>query len=376
MDFSYSSDQQMLHDSVQRYLQQQYQYSQRARTLEAHGFSAKTWQDFADFGWLGAVFPEEVGGFGGGGVEAAILMEQCGRHLVLEPYLWTVIVGGNLLLHGLTGELRSQLFEQLIGGQLQLALASHEGDAGQDLARVTTVARPSGSAYVLSGGKPVVPNGALADKFFVSARTSGGDAERRGVSLFLVDRYAPGVALANYRTNDGQTAAALTLHDVAVDAEALVGVAGEAVELMELALDHGSAAICAETVGSASYLLETTCTYLKTREQYGAPLARLQVLQHRMADMYVAVELARSMAQVAAVALGKEKRQRMRDISAAKVQAVRTARFVGREAVQLHGGMGMSEELDVSAHFKRLMLSALQFGDEAQHLARFSAISD
>lgn len=370
MDFDYSSDQQMLRDSAQRYLQQEYSYQQREKILRGDGFSRQAWQDFAGFGWLGAALPEEAGGFGGGPVEAGILMEAFGRHLVLEPYLSTVVVGGVLLRHGLKGERRTELLEQMIGGELQLALAALENDVGQNFSRIATEAVATVAGWTLRGRKAVVANGGIADKFFVSAKTT------EGLSLFLVDRKTPGVKLRSYRSNDGQTAAELTLDGVDVAKGDLVGELGGAHELLDLAADHASAAICAEVVGSSAYLVDTTCEYLKTREQYGAPLAKFQVLQHKLADMYVAVELARSMAHVAAAALDKPAPERMRDVSAARLQAIKCARLAGRDAVQMHGGMGMSEELDVSAHFKRLTMGTLQFGDEAFHLARMAALSD
>lgn len=370
MDFDYSSDQQMLRDSAQRYLQQQYSYLQREKILRDGGFSRTAWQDFAGFGWLGAALPEDAGGFGGGPVEAGILMEAFGRHVVLEPFLSTVIVGGLLLQQGLHGTRRSELLERMIGGELQLALAALENDVGQDFARIETQAKATAKGWTLRGRKAVVANGGIADKFFVSARTP------EGLSLFLVDRTAPGVKVRSYRSNDGQTAAELTLDGIDVAREDLVGPAGGAADLLTLAADHASAAICAEVVGASAYLVETTCEYLKTREQYGAPLAKFQVLQHKLADMYVQVELARSMAHVAAAALAKPAPERMREVSAARVQAIKCARLAGREAVQMHGGMGMSEELDVSAHFKRLTLTTLQFGDEAFHLARMAALSE
>lgn len=369
MDFDYTSDQQMLRDSVQRYLQQEYSYQQRDKILRDGGFSARVWQDFAGFGWLGAALPEEAGGFGGGPVEAGILADAFGRHIVLEPYLATVIVGGALLQHGLQGERRSQLLEQMIGGELQFALAALESDVGQDFARIATEAAPDGQGWTLRGRKAVVANGGIADKFFVSAKTA------QGLSLFLVDRDAAGVKLRAYRSNDGQAAAELVLDAVAVTRDELVGEAGAALDLLNLATDHASAAICAEVVGSCAYLVDTTCEYLKTREQYGAPLAKFQVLQHKLADMYVQVELARSMAHVAAAALAKPAPERMREVSAARLQAIKCARLVGRDAVQMHGGMGMSQELDVSAHFQRLTMTTLQFGDEAFHLGRMAALS-
>lgn len=369
MDFNYSSDQQMLRDSVQRYLQQEYGYPQRGRILRDGGFSRKVWQDFADFGWLGAALPEDAGGFGGGPLEAGILMEALGRHMVLEPYLATVVIGGLLLQHGLQGERRDGLLQRMVGGEIQLALAALEDDAGQDFDRVAAIARPTAEGWSLSGRKAVVLNGGIADLFFVSAATP------EGLSLFLVDRKAPGLQLRTYRTNDGQTAAELTLRDVGVAVADRLGGPGSAVQLLSLAADHASAAICSEVVGSCAHLVDATCEYLKTREQYGAPLAKFQVLQHKLADMYVQVELARSMAFVAAAALAKPAPERSREVSAARLQSIKCARLAGRDAVQMHGGMGMSQELDVSAHFQRLTMTTLQFGDEAYHLARMAALS-
>ena len=368
MDFDYSSDQQMLRDSARRYLQQEYSYQQREKILRDGGFSRKVWQDFAGFGWLGAALPEEAGGFGGGPEESAILMDAFGRHIVLEPYLSTVVVGGVLLQHGLQGLRRTELLERMVSGELQLALATLENDVGQDFTRIATAASPMGEGWSLSGHKAVVPNGGTADKFFVSANTP------EGLGLFLVDRGAAGMRLRDFRGNDGQPAAELVLDGVNVAREERVGGDG-ALHLLQLAADHASVALCAEVVGSCTWLVETTCEYLKTREQYGAPLVKFQVLQHKLADMYVQLELTRSMVHLATAALAKPAPERMREVSAARLQAIKCARLVGRDAVQMHGGMGMSEELDVSAHFKRLMMTTLQFGDEAFHLTRMAALS-
>ncbi len=369
MDFSYSSDQQMLRDAAQRYLAEQYSYAQRDKIWRATGYGARVWQDFANFGWLGAALPEDAGGFGGGPEEAAILAEAMGRHVVLEPYLWTAVVGGTLLRQGLSGERRDALLTEMVEGKLQLALAALEDDVGQDFAFVETQARRTDGGWTLHGRKSVVPNGGIADLFFVSARAPD------GVALLLVKRSAPGLRIRDFRSNDGQTAAELTMDSVFVhDGERLQDT-GDALALLQLAADHGAAAVCAEVVGSCAWLVETTCQYLKTREQYGAPLAKFQVLQHKLADMYVAVELTRSMSHVATAALSKAPNERMREVSAARIQAIRCARLVGREAVQMHGGMGMSQELDVSAHFQRLTMSTLQFGDEAFHLERMARLS-
>jgi len=369
VDFDYSSDQQMLRDSAQRYLQQEYSYLQREKILRDGGFSRKVWQDFAGFGWLGAALPEEAAGFGGGPEEAAILMEAVGRHIVLEPYLSTVVVGGVLLQHGLQGQRRTEMLEQMVGGELQLSLAALENDVGHDFTRIATEASPIGEGWSLRGRKAVVANGGMADKFFVTANTPD------GLRLFLVDRGAAGVQLRAFRGNDGQPAAELTLDGVTASREDRVG-GDEALALLQLAADHASAALCAEVVGSSAWLVETTSEYLKTREQYGAPLVQFQVLQHKLADMYVQLELTRSMAHFATAALAKPAPERMREVSAARLQAIKCARLVGRDAVQMHGGMGVSAELDVSAHFKRLTMTTLQFGDEAFHLARMAALSE
>jgi alkylation response protein AidB-like acyl-CoA dehydrogenase len=371
LDFDLSPDQQMLRDSAQRYLQQEYDYRTRGRSLETGGFSGRTWRDFAEFGWLGAALPEEAGGFGGGPVEAAILMEAMGRHAVLEPYLQTVVLGGALLqFSDLPEDRRSGLLQRLVAGDLQLAVAALESDVGQDFERVGTKAVATPGGWALHGRKPVVANGPLADAFFVSARTAG------GLALFLVEKEAPGLRVRPYRSNDGQTAAELRFDAVAVRSQDVAAAPGAAATLLSLAADHGAAALCAEVVGSSAYLVDATCEYLKTREQYGAPLAKFQVLQHKLADMYVQVELARSMVYVAAAALSKPAGPRMREISAARLQSIDCARLAGREAVQMHGGMGMSQELDISAHFQRLTMTTLQFGDRPFHLARMAALSD
>lgn len=366
MDFELSSDQQMLRDSAHRYLQDAYPYERHRCIVREGGYSAQVWRDFAQFGWLGATLPEASGGYGGP-VEAAILMEAFGRHRVVEPFVWTIVMGGQLLRHGALSGRRETLIQRLIEGQLHLAWAVPEGDAGQDFNRIESKATPLGAGWKLEGRKAVVCNGGVADMAFVTARLQD------GIGLFLLDAGMPGLAWRRFQCNDGSAAAELTLHGVEVGRDSLIASGPDAIDLLDLASDHGCAALCAEVVGSCAYLVQTTSEYLKTREQYGAPLARFQVLQHRLADMYVAVELARSMAWVAACALEHPVGQRRRDVSSARVQAIRCARLVGREAVQLHGGMGMSEELDVSAHFKRLMLSTLLLGDETHHLRRMGA---
>jgi alkylation response protein AidB-like acyl-CoA dehydrogenase len=370
MDFSFTEDQTLFQDSIGRFLEKEYDFSSRRKIVAGGGYAPDIWAKFAELGWLGACLPEAIGGFGGSSVEAMIVMEKFGRYLVVEPFLWTVIVGGELL-SSLDPAISGPLIEQMITGSLHLALATVERHSGFDIAQVATQAKSAGNGWVLNGRKPVVPNGAIASKFFVTARLLDDPANQHGVSLFLVDRDAPGVVCRPYQTHDGHNAAEMTLENVSVDYDHLVGQPGQAAGLIELAMDRGIAGLCAEAAGSASHLVAATTAYLKTRQQYGAPLAKLQVLQHRLADMYVAAELIRSMAYLAALSLDLSEDDRKRALSAAKVQVAQSLRFVAQQAVQLHGGMGVSEELDIAHHLKRATVSATLFGNEAYHLNRF-----
>jgi len=373
MDFSFTEDQTLFQDSIARFLEKEYDFSTRRKIVAHGGYAAEIWAKFAELGWLGACLPEAIGGFGGSSIEAMIVMEKFGHYLVVEPFLWTVIIGGDLL-PSLDPAISGPLLEQMISGSLHLALATVERHSGFDLAQITTGAEPAGNGWVLNGLKPVVPNGAIADKFFVSARLSGDPASRDGITLFLVDRDAPGVVCRPYQTHDGHNAAELTLENVFVNHDHIVGLPGKAVSLIEGAMDRGIAGLCAEAAGAASHLVVATTAYLKTRQQYGAPLAKLQVLQHRLADMYVAAELIRSMAYLATLSLDLPEDDRKRALSAAKVQVTQNLRFVAQQAVQLHGGMGVSEELDIAHHLKRATVAAALFGSEAHHLNRFQSL--
>ena len=373
MEFSLTEDQALLRDSADRFLTKEYDFATRTRIVNEGSFSAHVWSKFAELGWLGACLPVEAGGYGGA-VEAMVLMEAFGRHLLVEPFISTVIVGGQLL-GALDEARRAPLVERLIAGHLQLALATTERYSGFDLAKIETSATRSGSGWTINGVKPLVPNGGRADKIFVTART-GATTAREDVTLFMVDRDAPGITVRDYRTHDGAAASEIVFDAALVETTAMVGTPGAGLAIVETASDHGIAALCAESVGSAAHVLAATIAYLKTREQYGAPLARLQVLQHRMAEMYVAVEQARAMATLAAHSLHLPADQRARQISAAKVAVTGYARMVTQQAVQLHGGMGVSEELDIAHHLKRLTVSAMTFGDETHHLARFIALDD
>lgn len=374
MPMNLTDDQQQLRDSVTRFLGREYDFAVRRSILESGGFSPAMWRQFAELGWLGACIEESLGGYGGR-VEAAVLLEEMGRNLVLEPLLETAVVGGRLLA-ALASPLRENLIAQMIEGNLQVALATTERHSRFDLADVETKAVPRGSGWALTGAKVMVTNGDRADRLFVTARTGGGARCREGVSLFMLTGDMPGVSINRFRAHDGRGAANIILDGVLAGPDDLVGREGAGLAIVEAAMEHGCAALCAEAVGSCDHVLSASISYLKTREQYGAPLARLQALQHRIAEMYVATEQARVMAGLATDALAlDDPAERAARIDAARVAVIGYSRFVTQQAVQLHGGMGVSEELDIAHHFKRNMVAGIQLGNETHHLERFTANS-
>jgi len=373
MDFSLTEEQQMLKDSVERFVDKEYGFDARqALVATAVGFSEEHWQTMAELGWLGIPFAEELGGFGGSAVDSAIIMESFGRGLMLEPYLATVVLGGNLLARAGSAEQQEQLLPVLMEGKLKLALAYYEGQARYDLANVLTRAEAVDGGFVITGKKGVVLHGAVADQLIVSARTAGSQSEQVGVSLFLVDRSAPGVSLRPYTMVDGLPGAELTLAGIGVGPEAVVGSLDHGLEPLEWALDYGISALCAEAVGCMDRLQELTLEYLKTRQQFGVPIGRFQALQHRMAEVFMACEQARSFSYLAAARVESTGAERRRALSAAKVFIGKAGRLVGQEAVQLHGGIGCTDELNVPHYFKLLTAINAWFGDESHHLGRFA----
>ena len=366
MDFDLTEDQRLLKESVDRLIGDQYGFAQRkGYATEAPGWSAKMWAQFAEMGLLGLPFEEALGGFGGGPVETMILMETFGRGLVLEPFFATVVLGGGLLRRAGSAALQAALIPQVTAGKLKLAFAHVERQSRYNLADVTTTARKSGSGYVLDGAKSVVLHGDCADKIFVTARISGDRRDRDGVGLFLTDAGAPGVTRRGYPTQDGLRAAEITLTGVRADA-----VSENALPAVEHVIDEAIAALCAEAVGTMQVMHDTTLDYLKTRKQFGRPIGSFQVLQHRSVDMLVALEGARSMAMFAAVMASEENPiERRKSISAAKVQIGRSGKHVGQEAIQLHGGIGMTQEYSVGHSFKRMTMIEQMYGSADDHLA-------
>ena len=369
MDFSLSSEQLQIQASIERFVRSEYSFEQRKALAAApEGFSRRHWATFAELGWLGIAFPERYGGFGGSALEAMIVMEGFGRGLVLEPYLHAVVLAGNLL--AAAGDGGAPLLERAIAGEALIVPALGERRARFDPAAIETAARRAGDGYVIDGTKTLVAGAAQADLLLVSARTPGAES---GLSLFAVPRDAPGVELRAYRTIDGTHAADVHLRGVSLGADALLGAPGSAGEPIETALDYAVGAQCAEALGVMSVLHELTLAYLKTREQFGVKIGSFQALQHRMADTFIALELARSMVYAATMALCEPQRDgdRRRAVSAAKVQIVTSGRFIGQQAIQLHGGIGMSDEYAAGHYFKRMTVIEAQFGDGDYHLTRY-----
>jgi pimeloyl-CoA dehydrogenase small subunit len=365
MDFDLTDDQRLLKDSVDRLMADQYSFEHRKKYLrEPNGFSATMWDQITELGLLGLPFPETLGGFDGGAVETAIVMEAFGRGLVLDPYFATVILGGGLLRTLGSAELLGNLAPRIAAGKLKLAFAHVERQSRYDLHDVTTTARKQGSAWVLDGAKSVVIHGDAADQVFVSARIAGNQRDREGVGLFLIDANSPGLTRRGYATQDGLRAAELTLtglHASLLSDNALPGI--------EHVVDQAIAALCAEAVGTMQAMHDLTLEYLKTRKQFGRPIGSFQVLQHRSVDMLVELEQARSMALFAAVMADETNPvERRKAISAAKVQIGRSGRHIGQEAIQLHGGIGMTMEYAVGHYFKRMTVIEQLFGDTDTHL--------
>jgi alkylation response protein AidB-like acyl-CoA dehydrogenase len=374
MDFRLTAEQQLLAETVQRFLAREYAFEARGRIVRsAEGWSRELWVRFAEMGLLGLQVPEDHGGMGPAPVETLLTLTALGKALSVEPYLSSAVLGTALVRELGSPEQRAALLPALAAGE-KLAVPAHgEAGARYDLARVATRARPEGGGWRLSGRKAVVLHAPMADVLLVSARTGGADADAAGISLFAVERGTPGVKLTSYPTIDGQRAADVAL-DAAVPASALLGDEGAALPRIAAVWDLGIAAVCAEAVGVLQGALDTTLEYTKTRRQFGVPIAKFQALQHRMADMLMHVELARSMSYLAAVRAGEgDPRQRRRAISAAKVVVGQACRFVGQQAVQLHGGMGVTDEVPVSHAFKRLLAIELALGDTEHHLEQFIA---
>lgn len=371
MDFNFTSEQLQFADALKRWIGRDYGFETRRAIIHSDsGTSSAAWATLAELGMTALPVPGEHGGFDGNAVDMFVVMQEIGRGLVVEPYFATMLGAQLLRLAGGRGE----VLEQVAGGALKLACALGERQSRHDMFDIATRAAPCAGGWMLDGEKKVVIHGAQAGMLIVSCRTGGEQRAEEGISLFLLPADTAGITLTDYRTLDGQRAADVRFENVHAPRASLLGTEGGGGAILDAALDYGAGLLCAEALGAMEALFEATLDYLKTRQQFGAPIGKFQALQHRMADMYIHLEQARSMALLAAVKLGSsDVTERRRSVSAAKYRINQAARFVGQQAVQLHGGMGVTDELPAAHYFKRLATIELTLGDADHHLARFIA---
>jgi pimeloyl-CoA dehydrogenase small subunit len=374
MDFDLTEEQRLLRDSMDRLMADNYTFEKRRGYLgEAEGWSRALWSQYAELGLLGLPFAEAHGGFGGGGVETMLVMEAFGRTLALEPYLATIVLAGTALRLAGNDTQQSTLLPQVAAGEKLLAFAHGERQARYDLPDVLTKATRKGEGWIIDGAKSVVLHGDSADALIVSARTGGDRNDTAGITLFLVDGSANGVARRSYALRDGNRAAEITLSGVEVGSDAVLGEIDGAFPVIERVVEAGIAAMAAEAVGAMETMQAMTLEYLKTRQQFGQPIGRNQALQHRATEMFVALEQGRSLAMLAAMTIDEpDAAERARNISMVKAGIGQAARFVSQNAVQLHGGIGMTEEYAVGHYFRRVMVIEHSFGDTAHHLSRLA----
>jgi alkylation response protein AidB-like acyl-CoA dehydrogenase len=376
MDFALSEERQMLADTAGRFIADRYDIATRhANAALDGGFNRATWNDFAELGLIGALLPPEVGGFGGRGDDIAVVFEALGRGIVVEPFLATGILGAGPIVSAGT-DAQKALLEDVAAGKMLLALAHGEPESRYGLSRVKTQATREGDTWRLNGRKAVVINGDTADKLVVSARITGAEDEQNGIALFLIDADAVGVTRRGYATIDGGRAAEIALANVATTDDALIGTAGKAFEVIEEAHARGVVALCAEAIGAMDVAKDTTLDYLKTRKQFGRPIGAFQALQHRMVDMIIEIEQARSAVMLAAGTLEAPRVEREKNAAAAKNLIGRVGRLVAEETIQLHGGIAMTWEYNLPHYAKRLTMIDHQLGDTDFHLERFQKFAN
>lgn len=385
MDFDLSPEQELLKNSVERFVHDEYEFSKRRTIIGSdEGFSRDHWKMFAELGWLGISVPEQYGGFGGSAVDVMVLMEAFGKGLVVEPFLTTVVLGAGLLREAGSEAQKSALLGRIVSGELLVAFAFAEPQARYDLHDVTCGATRTDSGWALSGAKSVVIHGPSADSYIVTARTSGGQRDKDGISLFLVPREAKGLERVDARAFTHVPVSELRFDKVELPADAILaagpgnvaqGPEGAALGAIEKVVDEAIAAICADAVGAMEAVHGATNEYLQSRTQFGQPIGRFQVLQHRMVDMFMELEQSRSLTYLATLKLDSDTHERRRASSCAKAQIGKAGKFVGGQAVQLHGGMGMTDELNVSHYYKHLMMLDILFGNADHHLKQFARLT-
>ncbi len=376
MDFSFSEEQTLLRNSISKFLADHYTFEIfKTISRTEPGWRQEYWSRFAELGLLGASLPEAYGGLGGGPVDTMIVMEEFGRSLVVEPFVQTVVVGGNFFVLGGNEAQKSEWLPKIANGETVIAFAFAEPQGRYNFADLTTTAKKQGAGYVVNGHKAVVLGAPWADALLVTARTAGGQRDEKGVTVFVVDKKSKGISTRDYPTIDGLRASEITFENVEVPAANVVGAADGGLALVEHVTDCAIAAHCAEAVGAMKVLLDTTVEYSKTRKQFGVPIGKFQVLQHRMVDMFMNREQSASITLMVTLKLGEGAIERKKAASAAKVQIGRAGRFIGQNAVQIHGGMGMTDELNVGHYFKRLTMIDTLYGNVDHHLKRYASLS-
>ena len=373
MNFDLSEEQQLLKDSVERFVNDNYDLDTRqSLSKNPAGFSDTYWQTMAELGWLGVTVPEAQGGFGGNQADTMVLMEAFGQGLVLEPFFATAVLGTRAVVSGGNADLQSRLLPDVVSGSCRLGLAYAEEQSRFDLEDVITRATAQDSGFVITGHKSMVQHGGSADQLVVSTRTSGGQRDENGITLFLVDTKAEGVTVDSFPTVDGQQASEVTFENVFVHADKMLGELDRGFTLLQDIAIDGILALAAEAVGAMEILYKDTVAYTQEREQFDHSLADFQVLQHRMVDMFMEYEQCKSMLYRATLEVVQNGREAMRTVHALKYMVGKVGTFIGENAVQLHGGMGVTEELRIGHYFKRLLVIDAQFGNSDHHLSCFA----
>ena len=375
MDFTFNEEQTLIQDQVDQFIQKEYDWETRQSLSNSElGFGDNNWQKFAELGWLGISTSEDNGGFGGSAIESMLIMEAFGKGLVVEPFLETIIMSGGLIDEHGSDQQKSSILEPAIAGQLHLALAYAEPQSRFNLSDVVTEAKSDGDNFILNGYKSVVMNGPSANKIIISARTSGTQLEENGITLFIVDGDSEGLNKTNYKTVDGRRASDLTIENVSVSKDDIVGQIDEGFDILDSSIDRAILAISAEAVGAMEVLYNTTVEYTKTREQFGTSIGRFQVVQHRMVDMFMEYEQCKSLLYMATMKHEEGSADAKKAISGLKYQVGKAGRFIGQQAVQLHGGMGVTDELNVGHYFKRLTTVGTIFGNSDYHLKKYTSL--
>jgi len=375
MDFTFNEEQTLIQRQVEQFIQRDYDWESRQSLISTDsGYSLDNWNTFAELGWLGISLSDDSGGFGGSSIDTMILMEEFGKGLVLEPFLETVVMCAELIDKAGTLEQKKDVLTDVVEGKIQLALAYAEPQSRFNLADVMTEAKLESDNFILNGFKSVVMNGPNANKFIISARTSGGQRDESGISLFLVDAEVSGLSSRDYQTVDNRRASELTLESVVIPRSCLIGELDEGFMVLDAAIDRSILAISAEAVGAMEVLYKTTVEYTKTREQFGTPIGKFQVLQHRMVDMFMEYEQCKSLLYMATMKHDEDSADAKKAISGLKYQVGNASKFIGQQSVQLHGGMGVTDELNVGHYFKRLTTIGTIFGNSDYHLKKYTSL--